>query len=88
MECRHGELPSACEDCETERIESDNEKLRELLQQMTKQRDAWKEVAEHHYGLLRVAMYGEEPGYPVTGALDAWAAGRHLVLRHNARVSG
>ena len=47
-----------------------------------KQRDAWKEVAEHHYGLMRTALYGTYVSeYPVTGALDYFAAGRHPVLK-------
>lgn len=50
------------------------------IELLTAQRDAWKEVAEHQYGLVRAAKY-HESDYPVTGALDAWAAGRHPVLR-------
>lgn len=46
--------------------------------------DAWKDAAEHHYGLLRVALYGDsDADYPVTGALDAWAAGRYPALTPN-----
>lgn len=50
------------------------------IELLTAQRDAWKEVAEHQYGLVKSAKY-QEVDYPVTGALDAWAAGRHPVLR-------
>ncbi len=63
---------------------TDNMKQIEILKA---QRDAWKEVAENQYGLLRISMYGGSAGdYPVKGALDAWAAGRHPVLRQPAPI--
>jgi hypothetical protein len=51
-------------------------------------RDAWKDAAEHQYGLLRTALYGEsDEDYPVQGALDAWAAGRYPAI-DAARAAG
>ena len=89
--CKHGELESACEDCETERIEIDNADLRYrisvLQSQLQAQRDAWKEIAEHQYGLLRIANGNSDVDYPVTGALDAWAHGRYLVLGLNVEIT-
>lgn len=56
--------------------------LAKEVESLRKQRDAWKEVAEHHYGLMRTALYGtSESEYPVAGALDYFAAGRHPVLK-------
>ena len=77
--CRHGWIDathgSRCPDCAE-------------IKMLRDQRNAWKEVAEHQYGLLRVALYGDaESNYPVEGALDAWAAGRHPVLVPKATVS-
>ncbi len=57
-------------------------KLEKETERLRAQRDAWKEVAEHQYGLLRAEKYGDED-YPVLGALDAWAAGRHPILSPN-----
>ncbi len=57
------------------------------ISRLRAQRDAWKEVAEHQYGLLRAEKYGDED-YPVQGALDVWAAGRHPILTPNARNEG
>ena len=45
------------------------------------QRDAWKAEAEHQYGQVRFLKYGEEVDYPVTGALDAYAAKKYPVLK-------
>jgi hypothetical protein len=78
--CKHGELESACEDCETERIELDNFRLREENKKLILQRDAWKEISEHIYGNLRAAMFSDDLDYPVNGALDAWAVGRHPII--------
>lgn len=59
----------------------------EEIERLKEQRDAWKDAAEHHYGLLRVALYGDSAeDYPVTGALDAWAAGRYPALTPNAQA--
>ena len=49
------------------------------------QRDAWKDAAEHHYGLLRVALYGDaDENHPLEGALDAWVSGRYPALTPNS----
>ena len=58
------------------------------VESLRKQRDAWKEVAEHHYGLLRISLYGDSQDYPVSGALDAWATGRHPILSEIIAVKG
>jgi len=52
----------------------------EQIERLRLQRDSWKEVAEHQYGLVRTAHTGDYD-YPVDGALDAWAAGRHPILK-------
>lgn len=67
-------------------------RIRELegaLENMTAQRDAWREVAEDQYGKLRASLYGEE-SYPTLGALDAWAAGRHpcITSRYSEALEG
>ena len=48
------------------------------------QRDAWKAVAEDQYGKLRAMLYGPETDYPTDGALDAYAAGKHPVLKETS----
>lgn len=50
------------------------------IERLQAQRDAWKEVAEHQYGLQRIDKF-MDADYKVTGALDAWAAGRYPVLK-------
>ena len=60
--------------------------MAEETERLCAQRDAWKEVAEHQYGLLRTALYGDSD-YPVTGALDAWAAWRHQILSEIATAT-
>jgi hypothetical protein len=47
---------------------------------LIEQRNAWKEIAEYQYGNCRV-LQGGEADYPVYGALDAWACGRHQILK-------
>ena len=66
----------------TYRIKCDEETKKQavMIELLTAQLDAWKEVAEHEYSLLRAVKYGDED-YPVTGALDVWAAERHPVLK-------
>ena len=76
---RHDDSVTWCED---KQFESDVLYVRaDDVDRLRAQCAAWKEVAEHHYGLLRV--FGGEYDYPVTGALDAWAVGRHPVLTPN-----
>lgn len=65
-------------------IEAKNDRLHELE---TLASD-WKRAAEHHYGLLRLALYGVEANYPVDGALDAWFKGwrfRHASLSNEPK---
>ena len=61
-------------------LERECAELRKQCSLLRQQRDAWKTEAEHQYGLLRAEIL-DEPDYPVTGALDAYAAGRHPVLK-------
>ena len=57
------------------------ERLKDEVDLLRAHSEAWKEVAEYKYGQLRIARYGEdESGYPVQGALDAWAQKRHPIL--------
>lgn len=42
---------------------------------------AWKECAEHQYGLLRLQRGFDNADYPIEGALDSWAEGRHPCLK-------
>ena len=47
---------------------------------LIEQRNAWKEIAEYRYGHSRLLQF-EDVDYPVFGALDAWACGRHQILK-------
>jgi hypothetical protein len=65
-----------------------DEREAEEVRQLRAERDAWKDAAEHQYGLLRASLYGESgEDYPVQGALDAWAAGRYPAI-DAARAAG
>jgi hypothetical protein len=58
-----------------------SEKLIDQVELLRKQRDAWKEEAEHQYGLVQALQNdGEEDYHPVAGALDKYAAGKYPVL--------
>lgn len=64
----------------TERLERECAELRKQCSLLREQRDAWKTEAEHQYGLLRAEIL-DELDYPVTGALDTYAAGKYSVLK-------
>lgn len=58
-----------------------SEKLINQVELLREQRDAWKEEAEHQYGLVHALQNdGEEDCHPVAGALDKYAAGKYPVL--------
>lgn len=56
------------------------ERLADDVDLLRAQRDAWKAEAEHQYGLVRGLKF-EEADYPVTGALDEYAARKYKALR-------
>jgi len=44
------------------------------------ERDAWREIAEKHYGLWREAKY-DDKDYPTLGCLDAWASANYSCIK-------